>query len=78
MPAVDARTTIERGAVAVESPVTVNTPPVNVAPAEVRVENTPPQVNVDVHVPEQKHPKRTTKFLKDKNGEITGKVEEDA
>jgi hypothetical protein len=77
MPTVDARTTIQRGAMQIEAPVTVNTPDVTVhtpdvtvAPAEVRVD-----APITVQVPEQKRGSRTTKFLKDDSGVITGKVE---
>ena len=83
MPAVDARTTIQSGALQVDAPVTVNTPAVDVdvAPAEVRIDNAPPAVTVDapvtVNMPEGKPRtvKRTKKFTTDKSGRIVGATE---
>jgi len=98
---VDARTTVERGAVQHhDAPVNVDVhppevsidAPVNINERAVVVENatTMPDVHIDapvhideravvventVQMPEQKRASRTTKFLKDKHGVITGKVE---
>ena len=80
MPAIDARTTIQSGALQVDAPVTVNTPAVDVdvSPAEVRIDNAPPAVNVDapvtVNLPKPAA-KRKTKFITDRNGRIIGKEE---
>lgn len=76
MPSVDARTTIQRGAMQVDAPVTVNAPPVTVNTPDVTIE--PAEVRIDapvtVNLPKPAA-KRNTKFVTDKSGRIVGKTE---